>query len=882
MKSITLATSVFVTILGLNTPARAVDAPLVQQLLDTRSCENCDLSNANLRGLNLSHTNLKGANLSNANLSQTNLSHANLTGANLSRTNFQDANIAEANLSQSNLTGATLVEANLQATDLGNATLKHAKLNSANLRHADLRDANLNHADLSQTNLIDTNMQGATLEQANLKGAAGRLASSVNEPVSSPETTTSSLSLSQTEPSQKSLDQKEEFSQVSRANTPTSTAPDRRDALAVSPPGSPPRTVDVAPTQLRSPASSEQFLGDKAPQPVSARAADLAQVDSAPPDVESTPSETTDPLEESETTPGESEAEPSTETEQPTEPIFSPLANQQFQQPTAIHLPNGAVSLNLYNRLFFLPGSEAASGTSAYPNFGVTWGVTDSTELDLTLQVVDTGSPNRLGPFDVVRRVNNRDLTVSVKQKLWKNPSDTLALSGSFALALPLTKRTFEFNPGRIEREDKSLIPALQLPLTATVKDRWQFTVSPTVAFFPDSNAVFIPRLPTANPGSFGTTLGVSGAVSYQVHPRLTLWGDAFVPFTGNNSFNRDTGLPAKAIAYNAGLRYFLNPSLGVDVFASNTFGSKGPLALTADRDLTALGVRVTSLPSVFAANRRYADSFKQDRDGQDSPITTDGLAFFDGGTVPSQKFLFNLQGGGQGILTALRYGVTKDFELFGYLDYIFGDVDESEQGFGVKLRLLNQDEGAPLTGSINASVGLTNNLFDNFDNNNRNGLFRGGTPKDFPLIFRTDSPEGRRFVVTLSLPLHYKANEKLAFWLTPIVGFAQRNGVELGGFNVGGSVEVIEDISLVGELGANLFGEGNAFIGDTLADRIPWSAAVRWNLGSILGRDDAETGNNPKVEVFVTNRVGSSTWHQLRVRDQNEITVGAGLSIPF
>ncbi|WP_299492983.1 hypothetical protein [Acaryochloris sp. IP29b_bin.137] len=629
-----------------------------------------------------------------------------------------------------------------------------------------------------------------------------------------------------------------------------------------SPSVAPHPTSLLSPPTLISQATTPRDLS--LPPSISKSAADLAQVDSVP-------SVETDV----ETNQGDEDNE-ETET-----PRFSPLANQQFQQPTAIHLPKGVVAMSLSNRLFFLPGTEAASGTAAYPNFGVTWGITDSTELDLTLQVVDTGTPDRLGPFGVVRRVNNRDLTLSVKQRLWDNADGTLAFSGSFSLAVPLTKRTFEFNPGRIEQEDSSLIPALQFPFTATVSDRWQFTLSPTIAFFPDSNAVFIPRPPLANPGSFGTTFGLSGAISYQVHPRITLWGDAFVPFTGNNSFNRDSGLPAKSIAYNAGLRYFLNPSLGLDIFASNTFGSKGPLALTADRDLTALGLRVISLPSLLASNRRIADSFNRDQEGQDSPNTIDGLAFFDGGTVPSQRFLFHLQGGGQGIQTALRYGVTKDFELSAYLDYIFGEVDESEQGFGVKLRLLNQDEAAPLTASAAVTVGLTNNIFDNFDNNNRNGLLRRGAQKDFPLIFRTDSPEGRRFVVTLSLPLHYKVNDQLAVWFTPIAGFVQREGVELGGFNVGSSVEVVQDLSLVGELGANFLGEGNAFIGNTLADRIPWSVAVRWNPRSIIGGDKSSP-NQPNVEFFVTNRVGSSTWHQLRVRDQNEITVGAGISIPF
>jgi len=865
MKSIALSTTIFVAIVGCSVPAHAQNTPLVQQLLKTRSCRKCNLRGANLSNLDLSHADLQGANLSHANLSQTNLSHANLAGANLYLANVQQANLAAANLSQANLASAKLAKANLQATNLSKANLSNTSLKAANLNNADLSRASVKDADLRQANLLNANLQGTTLPHSHQLDQEKQQIPAVDSGPSSPAkiTTPHALLLQTERPPASSLQSEQDDSPnpaapIAQPHPPATNS--QLDSITAIQPSHSSRTNSPGSVRqsLISQAISQKSTNDAiTPLPTSSSAVDLAQVDPTP----STESETDE----------ETEIEDS---------IFSPLANQQFQQPTAIHLPNGAVSLSLYNRLFFLPGAEADSGTAAYPNVGVTWGITDSTELDLTLQVVDTGTPDRLGPFGVVRRVNNRDLTLSVKQRLWNNPDDTLALSGSFALAVPLTKRTFEFRPGGIEQENKSLIPSLQFPVTATVDDRWQFTLSPTVAFFPDSNAVFIPRAPIANPGSFGTTLGLSGAISYQVHPRLTLWGDAFVPFTGNNSFNRDTGLPAKAIAYNAGLRYFLNPSLGLDVFASNTFGSKGPLALTADRDLTALGVRVITLPSLFAANRRFADSFNRDQKGQDSPLTTDGLAFFDGGTVPSQRFLFHLQGGGQGIMTALRYGITKDFEISTYLDYIFGEVDESEQGFGVKLRLLNQDEGAPFTGSAAVTVGLTNNLFDNFDNNNRNGVFRRGAPKDFPLIFNTDSPEGRRFVVTLSLPLHYELNDQLSFWFTPITSFVQRNGAERAGFNLGGSVAVIRDISFVGEVGATFFGSGNTFIGNTLANRIPWSAAIRWNPRSILGGD--KEGNQPNIEFYVTNRVGSSTWHQLRVRDQNEITIGAGLSIPF
>jgi len=229
------------------------------------------------------------------------------------------------------------------------------------------------------------------------------------------------------------------------------------------------------------------------------------------------------------------------------------------------------------------------------------------------------------------------------------------------------------------------LVPALQVPWTiTTTNQRAQFTLAPTVAFFPASNAIAFRRPPVDEPGSFGTTLGLSGGASYQLHRRLAVWGDFFAPITGNNSISRESGKPAKAIAYNAGLRYLVNPQVGLDVFASNTQGGIGPLALTADRDFTAVGTRLAFMPELFQGNRRYGDSWSQDFWGEDVPDTVDGLAFFDGGTVPEGQLTSNLQGGGQGLLAALRYGVVKDLEAGVYLDLVTGDVDESEQGYSV------------------------------------------------------------------------------------------------------------------------------------------------------------------------------------------------------
>lgn len=94
---ITVICSVFMGI-----AAYGFEAAELAKLNDTSSCQNCDLTNANLAGASL-----KWAYLHNANLSGANLSGADLSGANLYK---------------ANLTGAFLGDAVLTGTILNNAT----------------------------------------------------------------------------------------------------------------------------------------------------------------------------------------------------------------------------------------------------------------------------------------------------------------------------------------------------------------------------------------------------------------------------------------------------------------------------------------------------------------------------------------------------------------------------------------------------------------------------------------------------------------------------------------------------------------------------------------------------------------------------------------
>ena len=565
----------------------------------------------------------------------------------------------------------------------------------------------------------------------------------------------------------------------------------------------------------------------------------------------------------------------------------TPLATQLFAQPTANHLEQGSVIFNLNTRLYFLPdfvaGGVDDDDTAVNYNTGFIWGITDKLQLTLQFQHVDSSSPAKQGNATSIRSEDN-EAALEIKQQLWQNEAQTQALSGVISGSWGTRGFVFSEAGETTEINNRDVFVALAVPFTTTIGDRWQLNLVPTVAFFKEESAVFFHRLPNDEDSSFGTTFGLGAGASYRVNSRLFLWGDTFIPFTGNNSINRDSGKPDKAIIYNAGFRYLVNPRLGLDIYATNTFASFAPLSLTGDRDLVGFGTQLIFMPDFINANRNYPDHFPGKERFDTTPLTTDGLAFYDGGVVSSGQFVLDLHGGSQGFLTSLRYGLLRDLEIGIYLDYISGEVDESEQGISAKVRLLNQAENALLTLSFAATVSLTNEVFSNFTENNRQEFNQRGLSKGIPIFIPggDDGEKGKEFIATLSVPAQHQLNRNTAVWITPTLGYAQRAGLEIAGFNLGGSIGLNEEFSLVGEFGANLTGDGNAFIGNSRQNKIPWTFALRWTPLSLLNRQPSPSNSDPRLELYITNRVGFSTWHQLRVRDQNKTAIGIGLNLPF
>lgn len=126
-KSIIIISGLLASLL-LPTSVRSENIEHLNQLLSTKQCENCDLSNVGLVMGNLMGANLRGANLVGANLSRANLTGADLRGANLTGASFYGANLTGANLSNAMVNNTDFRTAYVQGVILENTDISTAHI----------------------------------------------------------------------------------------------------------------------------------------------------------------------------------------------------------------------------------------------------------------------------------------------------------------------------------------------------------------------------------------------------------------------------------------------------------------------------------------------------------------------------------------------------------------------------------------------------------------------------------------------------------------------------------------------------------------------------------------------------------------------------------
>lgn len=126
---------------------QAAIADPVSQLLETRACPECDLSNANLVEAKLNGANLSLAQMRAANLRKANLIGANLIGAYLKDASFQDANLRWANFTNADLENVDFRGADLRGAKFNAALLKDSNSQKSIFCRTIMSDGKLNNRD---------------------------------------------------------------------------------------------------------------------------------------------------------------------------------------------------------------------------------------------------------------------------------------------------------------------------------------------------------------------------------------------------------------------------------------------------------------------------------------------------------------------------------------------------------------------------------------------------------------------------------------------------------------------------------------------------------------------------------------------------------------
>jgi hypothetical protein len=589
-------------------------------------------------------------------------------------------------------------------------------------------------------------------------------------------------------------------------------------------------------------------------------------------------------------------------------PIFvqSPLergAGRSYGLVTAEHLGAGEVLQTQFVRLF---KPEAGINDDLFTNQSnqIVYGLTDDIELSLDLQGVNGSVPGFQGNFTAERRLGINNGNIFQDFSLQSKFRIGMLLGGQSSLVLGLTasRPQFTFTTNGIQttrpQEGITLTPSLEFPITYKTKDeRLSFTVSPRLVYFPEDSNLYTPVNPGSS-GRFGLTVALGLGGNFKLSPRFQIRGDASPILVGNNTVDRFSGEPTQVIPFNIGLRYLVNPRVALDVFATNTFGNAGGPAIAAFSNNTGIGVALTTTPErLFAildvpTNRKFAETFYEDVPKERRRIFVPAsFDLLDGSTIARDTSQLALRVSTGTIGTAFRNGSLDDFETGFFANFAPEGVDESDAGASTKIRFLHQQSGDPFTLSALVTLGRSSSRLCNFINGTRDGLDRAinglsnicpGVPGSVAAGDRGPIPPnlfglvtentGELIILTLSLPTQFTFDSGASLWFNPKLAYIQRAGDRspLIGASFGASYPVMPGLDLVSQITPVFRGE-NAFLGDGLARLIPWQAGVRFSMP-----------NGFSANLYVTNAVGLSPYESLRVRADNQVSIGLGLQLPF
>jgi len=513
--------------------------------------------------------------------------------------------------------------------------------------------------------------------------------------------------------------------------------------------------------------------------------------------------------------------------------VLTPLQKpptRLFNLETANLLSSGEFNTSI-GAIFFLK-DQIGQGTGLQVfNGSIDAGISDNLQLGIAASFFDDDLGRTINGFRYKFRY--AAIAPNIKYQFFQNESLSLSAASSIEF-LDFKNGPDPFYYGTQPTIDaKSIVGTIQLPLTYSTTNReLQLHLTPGIAFFPTS----LSNLPF-----YGTIFNLGAGVSWQAMSRLSLFADVNLPVGGTNAVSSKDGSLFKKLVFSAGLRYLVNPAVGLDVYATNALGATPAtrfLAFLPDGDQVAIAA---TLNYAFGKGSSYASSF---RDGtrvqlskRDTQLLLDGITLTTADTLPPNTFLVRAGGLKSELGFNLAYGLANDtqLEIFGErLSNIPNRSNTFRFGGAAKLRFLDQVQGDFASVSVRGAFALD-----------------------------TSGDRGAGGFFTIEVPATYRPTPEVALFVNPKIGFLGSAtslpilNRTIAGIGLGINYELFGGLQLIGEVTPVLTGE-----------RSLWSAGIRYfNPDLNLGAD-----------LYGSNSVGNYTARGV-VSDTNGST-GIGFNL--
>ncbi len=265
------------------------------------------------------------------------------------------------------------------------------------------------------------------------------------------------------------------------------------------------------------------------------------------------------------------------------------------------------------------------------------------------------------------------------------------------------------FDKSLNEFKNLNLIGSIALPTTYKISKKTNIVFTPKVTFLPEE------QIEKTGSGPFyGFNTGIGLGFNHEFTKKFQVYNSTYIPLSGENYFDKNLNFK-KAIIYDFGLSYSIDPKISFQSYLTNSFGATpatGILTIPSDNNLI-IGTRLVYKPtSKDYEGKKYIKN----------NYLYDGLSVSNSGIIKPNEILLDISlDKDAGTWTTIKTGLSRNFNFeistgksinkskvdnYYFNEYIGSNLYNLR--FGGKAILIDQNAFFPITSGIRMTFGRT------------------------------------------------------------------------------------------------------------------------------------------------------------------------------